>query len=71
MSYLSQFNHLSAVRRVIRYLAGTTDRGIRYKKSIEDAMIVTYVDDWAQCPNEKRCYTGHISMLCGGALTID
>lgn len=47
MSYLSQFNHLSAVRRVIRYLAGTADRGIRYEKSIEDAMIVTYVDDWA------------------------
>lgn len=76
MSYLSQFNqcphpeHLSAVRRVIRYLAGTTDRGIRYEKSTKDAMIVTYVDaDWAQCPNDRRSYTGYISMLCGGAIS--
>lgn len=61
VSYLSQFNqcphisHLKAVRRVLQYLEGTVDRGIKYEKQDEGALLHGYVDaDWAGCPNDRR-----------------
>ena len=70
---LSKFNcsptetHLTAAKRVLRYLRGTPDFGIRYKKS--DKPPVAYSDaSWAE--NESRQSTsGVVFMHCDGPIS--
>lgn len=76
VSYISQFNkcphpeHLSAVKLVLRYLAGTSELGIRYEKEEKHIPLAGSVDaDWAQCPIDRRSYTGYRTMLCGGPIS--
>jgi len=70
VSYLSQFNscydvtHWTAAKRVLRYLKGTIDVGLTYRKSSRP--LEGYVDaDWAGCPLDRRSYTGHTFLLSG------
>lgn len=74
ISYLSQFNqcphvdHLGAVKSVLRYLAGTADRGIRYVKAGEP--LVAYTDaDWGQCVIDRRSYSGYVTRHSGGPVS--
>lgn len=76
VSYLSQFNqcphpeHMSAVQTVLRYLAGTSDRGIKYSSEKVDTKLIGFVDaDWAQCTIDRRSYTGCVMMLSGGPVS--
>lgn len=71
MSVLSQFNdchnatHWKAAKRVLRYLKGTSNYSIIYRKA--DNRLTCYVDaDWAGCAIDRRSYTGY-SFLFGGA----
>lgn len=70
VSYLSQFNqcphpdHMTAAKNVLKYLATTADRGIRYVKG--GGPLEVYADaDWAQCPMDRRSYSGYV-VMCGG-----
>jgi len=74
VSYLSQFyqnfrrQHWVAAKRVFRYLKGTIDLGLTYRKTGKP--IVGYVDaDWANCPQDRRSYTGYVFMLSGCPIT--
>lgn len=65
VSYLSQYNtcygseHWQAAKRVIRYLKGTKDACMRYKKSGTE--LVGMADaDWAACTVDRRSYTGYV-----------
>ena len=72
VSYLSQFiqcphaEHTAAAEDVLRYLAGTPSLGLTFRRR-PDMKLVGYVDaDWAQCPIDRRSYSGHIMMMSGG-----
>lgn len=63
-SYLSQFNskhneeHWQAAKRVLRYLKGTADRALVYRKSNEE--ITGYTDaDYASDATNRKSYTGY------------
>lgn len=76
VSYLSQFNkcphreHMRALRRVLQYLKGSVEQGIVYEKCDGGSILHAFVDaDWAQCPNDRRSYTGYAVKLCGGLIS--
>lgn len=62
---LSQFmnspsdNHWRAVKRVLRYLAGTLDHGLYFSKGQPD--LVCYSDaDWASSVDDRRSISGYV-----------
>lgn len=71
VSYISQFckcphqEHLEVVLGVIRYLAGTRDVGVRYSRNQENVLSGFVDADYAQCPNDRRSYTGFVMMFGG------
>ena len=71
---LSQYNtcynkeHWVAAKRVLRYLKGTTNHGITFKKT--GIVLEGYTNaDWASCTNDRRSYTGFVFILGGTAIT--
>lgn len=71
VSMLSRFNnnphfvHFSAAKHILRYLKGTVDYGIIFKKSNQP--LVGYSDaDWANDLNDRRSYTGFVFLLANG-----
>ena len=74
ISVLSQFNdchedmHWRAAKRILRYLIGTQNAKLIFKKSREK--IDGYVDvDWRGCHIDRRSYTGYMFTLGGAATT--
>lgn len=72
VSRLSQFNdchtktHWEAAKRVMRYLKGTSDLGLVYRRS--DAVPAIYADaDWSGCSIDRKSYTGYVSVIGGDA----
>jgi len=64
--YLSNPNeqHWSTVKHVMRYLKGTIDSELCYKKSEENLKLVAYSDaDWASDLNDRRSTTGYCFSL--------
>ena len=50
--------HLAAVRRIIRYLLGSSSRGLFFPAG-SSLQLVAYSDaDWAGCPDTRRSVTG-------------
>ncbi|XP_020203929.1 uncharacterized protein LOC109789404 [Cajanus cajan] len=50
--------HFSAVQRIIKYLLGTSRRGLFFPKN-SPLQLQAYSDaDWAGCPNTRRSTTG-------------
>ena len=76
VSALSQFNsnpgveHWNAAKRVLRYIRGTTDYKLTYRR--EGTPIRGYVDaDWASCTDDRRSYTGYAFILANAAVSWD
>ena len=74
VSSLSQFNenpshiHWVAAKRVLRYLKGTANYSLVYRRPI--GLMEGYVDaDWAGCPKDRRSYTGYVYKLGGAAIS--
>ena len=69
--YLSNpgLNHWKAVKKVMRYLQGTKDYMLTYKRS--DQLEVTgYSDsDFAGCLDDRKSTSGFIFMIAGGAVS--
>ena len=61
--------HLTAAKRILRYLLGASDIGIVYKKgSLED--LCAYADsDHAGDPNTKKSTTGYVIEYAGGPIS--
>jgi hypothetical protein len=54
--------HLTAMKRILRYLQGTSDYGLLRHSSSSD--LVVYTDaDWAGCPNTRRSTSGYAVFL--------
>lgn len=69
---LSQFNngfgkeHCNAVKRILRYLKGTVDLGLKYTPSNDS--ICGYADaDWAGCLKDRKSYTGYAFKIANAA----
>ena len=55
--------HLQAVKRILRYLNGTLDHGLRLGPT-SPASLVVYTDaDWAGCPDMRRSTSGYAVFL--------
>lgn len=56
------------VKRILRYLAGTTKLGIFYTKKTKP--MIGYCDaDWGGCLEDRRSYSGYVFILAGGAVS--
>ena len=74
--YLSQHSiapgseHLLAMKRVYRYLNGTTDLGLCYHGKLLDNDLTGFSDsDWAGNPNSWRSVSGYTFLFCGAAVS--
>ncbi len=60
--------HWMAVKRILRYISGTIDYGIRYKKGNDQ--LVGYSDaSWANDPNDRKSVSAYIFMLSGAPIS--
>ncbi|PNX59879.1 cationic amino acid transporter 1-like protein, partial [Trifolium pratense] len=63
--------HLTAVKRILRYLKGTLTNGIMYKSDTEKGFeLVGWSDsDYAGDVNDRKSTTGFVFMLGSGAIS--
>jgi hypothetical protein len=78
VSELSRFvsdpggTHMQAAKRVLRYLKGTKDLGLRYTRPLVDSLDELWgcVDsDWAGCADTRKSTTGYVLVLNGAAVS--
>lgn len=74
VNFLSQFNtnydieHWKAAKRILRYLKGTIDYGLRYKKI--GLPLFGFADaDWGANLVDRRSYSGYAFILAGAAIS--
>jgi hypothetical protein len=61
--------HLTALKRLIRYLRGTVDYGLLLHRS-SSAELVVYIDaDWVGCPDTRRSTSGYAVFLGGNLMS--
>lgn len=75
LSILSKYNscpreqHWQGVKRVLRYLKGTLDFGLAYRK-VNEPRIICYTDaDWAGDHANRRSISGMVSFLSSGPIS--
>jgi len=60
--------HWSAAKRVLRYLKGTTNLGLVYRKN--DGTLIGFADaDWGGCVINRRSFSGYVFVLSGAAIS--
>ena len=76
VSYLSRFmdkpssEHLSATKRILRYLKGTVNYGLLYNRGDKDMTITGYSDsDFAEDINDRKSTSGQIFFMGGLPIT--
>ena len=61
--------HWKAAKKVMRYLKGTLDHMLIYRRS-DHLELIGYSDsDFAGCPDTRKSTTGYIFLLAGGAIS--
>jgi hypothetical protein len=64
-----QISHLQAVKRIFRYISGTADSGILFRKATPK-ILTGYVDfDYAGCMDSARSMTGFVLQWGPGPIT--
>ena len=62
--------HYNGVKRVLRYVKGTEDYGLLYKKGESDGELIGYIDsDFAGDCNDQKCTSRHIFFFGGMAVS--
>jgi len=62
-------DHLKAAKKILRYLQGTKDYKLTYRRS-DSLEVVDYSDsDFAKCKDDKKSTSGYIFMLAGGPIS--
>ena len=75
VSVLSRFmhnptkQHLGAAKRVLRYIAGTTDLGIWYSSNSNFKLFGYCDSDWAGCVDDRKSTSGHVFCMGSGAIS--
>ena len=60
--------HLTAVKRVLRYLKGTISLSLQYKHTVNSEIVGFSDADWASDIDSRHSTTGNVFMLSGGAI---
>jgi hypothetical protein len=61
--------HLTALKRLLRYLRGTVDYGLHLHRSPSTELVVYTNVDWAGCPNTQRSTSGYVVFLGGNLVS--
>lgn len=62
-------DHWKAAKKVLRYLQGTKNHKLVYKRS-DNLEVIGYSDsDFAKCKDDKKSTSGYIFMLSGGPIS--
>ena len=76
VSALSRYNsqprtsHLTAAKRVLRYLRKTADHSLYFNSNGNDGEITGYTDsDWANDSADRKSQGGHVFLCNGGAIS--
>lgn len=60
--------HLLAAKRIFRYLQGTTDFGLFYKKGEKSELFGFTDSDYAGDPDDRKSTSGYVFMIGSGAV---
>ena len=61
--------HLTAVKRIFRYLKGTAEFSLKFMKS-DGGELVGYSDaDWAGDVDDRHSTTGNLFLMAGGPIS--
>ena len=61
--------HLTAAKRILRYLKETVNVGLKYQKS-ENGTLIGYSDaDWAGDLDDRHSTSGNLFLIAGGAVS--
>lgn len=61
--------HWTGVKRIFRYLKGTSDMGLYYSSSVEDDLVGYSDSDWAGDCDDRRSVSGYMFKLCGAPIS--
>jgi hypothetical protein len=61
--------HLQAAKRILRYLKGTAELGIAYKRGGEEELVGFSDSDYARDTDDRKSTSGYISMLGTGTVS--
>jgi len=61
--------HWNALKRVVRYLKGTVEYGLKYVRNDHEECSGYSDADWAGDVNDRKSTSGYVFMLSGGAIT--
>mmetsp|Transcript_62060 Transcript_62060/g.128458 ORF Transcript_62060/g.128458 Transcript_62060/m.128458 type:complete len:483 (-) Transcript_62060:314-1762(-) len=65
--------HVNAAKRILKYLAGTKELGLKYSRTDDDSkgnVLTSYADsDHAGDPDSRRSVTGYVQLLNGAAVS--
>jgi len=61
--------HMNAIKRVLRYLNGTTDLGILYKRNGTEKLEAYTDSDYAGDLDDRKSTSGYVFMLSSGAVS--
>ncbi|XP_021317708.1 uncharacterized protein LOC110435924 [Sorghum bicolor] len=61
--------HLTALKRILRYLRGSVDFGLLHRRSSSTELIVYTDADWAGCPDTRRSTSGYAVFLGGNLVS--
>ena len=64
-----QKEHWTALKRILRYLKGTTSIGILYKHDGSDKCVGYSDADWAGDPSDRKSTSGYIFMFSDGPIS--
>ena len=67
--YNPKQSHLNAIKRILRYLVGTTNLGLWYKKGIMCNVTGYYDDDFARDKVERKSTSGYYYFLGKSLIT--
>ena len=62
--------HLTAAKRILRYLAGTIDKPLTYSRDHPLGGLLGFCDaDWAGCKDSRKSTSGWVLKLAGAAIS--
>ncbi|XP_073358250.1 secreted RxLR effector protein 161-like [Aegilops tauschii subsp. strangulata] len=56
--------HWEAVKRILRYVKGTLQTGLKFRKAVSTSISIFTDADWAWCPDDRRS-TGGFAIFVG------
>ena len=63
-------DHVAAVKRILRYVRGTSDYALHLGSSETPPRLYGYCDaDWASCPDDRVSISGYVFYLGDGAIS--